>query len=451
MVQTRSVTRSRRSYSLRRPGLWSAASSVGPAVGRAITGAIGRRVAENALRNVVQTPRGRRARARIQRRASSRGIPKLWSTGYVGKFKRKPKKVKFTKVRQSGTQSMIESGGVITSDNALYVGHSVPGVALLKEVTRAIIKKLFQKLGHRVLSMQDKVQDDSTTYIVSPGRIRFAYRRSAGDPLQTIDTTLVADVTYDGAAQAVYANFITVMNTPSTRPELFFDEIMYFEHDSTGNVTRTPMAKLFLSALRVDIVVNSKLHLQNRTIAGVSGTTDQSNMLDVANNPLDGKIYAGTGSNAQLKFADNFSSLSDIFASNTENGLCTVVPASGSNYTDGMMSVYKRPPSSYAFKFVTKATTCRLDPGQIKSSFVKFTKRMSFARLMHDMYMYMYQVGLGNAPRHPIGNFKMFGFEKRCNTTVDEPQISVGYEVNATLTVGVFEKPSVTLRDVRNI
>lgn len=441
-----------------RPSAFRVAANVGRHVGAYAAGVATRELVRRGARGAAQSVASNVSQAfKKRKRTKSKGRSKYPSgiyatTGHPGKKFKKGKKPTYSKVRRRGTQSLIESGGVVASDDAIYIGHSLPGASVFIEVCRAVTKRLFQKAGYRILAMQDKIQSDTVTHIVRPGDITIHYRRSSGDTVQTLTVQIAADSTFAECALLIRDSLLGLCNTPSTRPEILLDEVMFFQFDGAGNLLRSPSAKLWFNSVMIHLACSSKLHLQNRTIAGIAGTTDQTNVLDVANNPLDGRLYSGKGSNLQLKFAENVAgALTDVFISDPTSGITTVTPSTAGNYTPEMMSIYKRPPSAYAFKHVTSGSVARLNPGEIKISKFFFERTMSFQSYFAQNYMYFYQLGLSKYPRHSIGLFRTFGFEKRCNTTVDEPQISIGYEVNTVLTCSISEKPTVTLRDVLTV
>ena len=194
--------------------------------------------------------------------------------------------------------------------------------------------------------------------------------------------------------------------------------------------------------------------MQNRTLAGGAGTTDQSSMLDIANNPLDGRLYSGLGNGAIPKFADNSASLVESFFGDRESGIIAAVPDTAlGNWTQEMYDNYRRPPSSGSFQGVKKTCKISLKPGEIRTSFVNYRKNMSVNEYFqrNQQALYQYTRGGTAAPMHFMGNFRFYGFEKRCNTTVDEPDISVGYEMNTHITCAIYERPVFTIFDTRVI
>lgn len=370
--------------------------------------------------------------------------------GRAGRRFKKPRRARFTRLRARGTQTTVEVGGTMSSPNALYLGHGTPIIRLFNEVCRAITKKMFAKAGHRIVSMGQKVQDYRLTYIVAPGEIVIHYRRNAADAVKNVAVSLAADTTYAEVAVLIASEILSIYNNAgSSDAETMVDSICLYTFDSTGTKNRMPDVQLVLSSMSVQMTVASKLQIQNRTAATTSGTTDESNMLDIANNPLDGKCYGGRGTAPALKFADNTGAdLTDAFQCGRETGLIEALPETAANYTPEMMNNLKRPPSAYAFLFTRSHGNVSLAPGQIKKSFMSYKKTMGLTKFFLDMHFQLRMASLVRDHRHDrYGKFLFYGFQKRCNTGVDEPDINVGYELNTTITAAVSEKPVVTIKD----
>lgn len=418
----------------------------------AAVGAVGAgyRAYRSMARQAAQQNRSTVTQTKTKRRPYTKPKYMRVTRGYSKKPFRKARKYTFSKLRTKGTQTVIEAGSVVTSTDAVYIGHAVPISALFTEICRAITKRIFQKAGHRILSMGDKIQDDSVTYLVSPCQFVLQLRRIVNDPVQNVTLPLGADITYNDAAEVLRLEFLDLYSdSTATRDNILLDELFLVPNDSTNNPIRMATARLWLGSMQLHMGVSSKLQLQNRTLASSGGTADESNMLDVANNPLDGKVYSGSGNMPSIKFSNQIVGvLTDDFSCNRNSGVIDCDPSLSNNYTNEMLLILKRPPSGYAFNHVTKCANVTLSPGAIKKSFFQYSRRINLQTFMQIMHSDLLYIAQGLNHRNSIGKFNMYGFQKRCNTRVDEPSISIGYELNTTISVAVSEKPTVTLRDV---
>lgn len=401
--------------------------------------------------STISSPPGRKKRKYSRAFSTPRVVRMRYQTrGYFGRFGRKLRKQKYNKFNKGGTTTFIEKGGVSSGDDVVYLGHGSNGNKIFQEVCRAITKKLFVKAGYRVISMSDKIQDDASTAIVVPGRIVITYKGSETNGLELRAFDVTADSNFGEVASQVHGNFNNILSaSPSTRDNISYEDISYYVYDGAGVLCRTPAAKIVLQAMRIGVRCYSRMEIQNRTAAGAAAGTDQTNMLDIANNPVDGRVYFGRGSGALLKFSDNSSSIASTgsFLADPTSSVIECVPTLAGGWTPEMKNTYKRPPSSYAFTHVTKSARCSLSPGQIKTSKLFWRKMMSFQQFMHLNWYAHYGYTQSTNPRVTMGSFKFYGFSKRCNTTVDEPSISIGYEVNTQISAVCIETPSVTIRD----
>lgn len=387
----------------------------------------------------------------VRRKSPVSGARLRYNTrGYGGRFKRRPRRVKAGRVRRLGTNSQIEKGGVVAGPDCIYVGHSFPGVQIFREISRSLIKLLFKKLGVSIISMNEKIQREGVTHVTPACCVLYlTYKADPGGVFLSTSATVPANDTFEKAAQFLITMFNTVFTSASTSDLIHFDTLNLRMFDNNGDVEETT-TRLNLHQTIITVSGSSVMQIQNRTLAGAAAGPDQSNMLDVTNNPIDGRVYMGRGGGAMPKFADNTIALTNSsFIGSRLSGEISCVPSTANNWTSPMQTCYRRPPSAHAFSFVTRTSKCTLSPGQIKPSYLKLFFTMNFNAFVSKnlKQLYEYAQASGNDPHHWMGNFKFYGFEKRCATGVDEPDISVGYEVNTSISACAYEKAQVTVQD----
>lgn len=352
---------------------------------------------------------------------------------YGGKFRRPRRKwMKLSKYFKQGVSFHVEDGNVFNNANCVYVGHGLPMHQMLRCIVAALLKKLFVKAGFTYGNHLDKVQGDDGTYVVSPGRVRWTYKYNDDGVLLNDSYTIPADATFQAVGDAVFAQMVGYYSTnPSFRPiswqELWFERISV----SGGDVT-APASRLLLGKCTVHMSCISKLTIQNRTVATTDVGADEGNRNDVANNPLRGKVYSGFGTGTGLKQSNNTLVLNNtnILCANDRSGIMTM-DYDDTNMTTAMANTYERPANANSFTHVSACSSVLLNPGNLKESKLVYNKSIGWNQLFVKLHNWL--VG-GTGPqgrsRVPIGKFKFYGFEKLCNTQVDEPEISVGYEAN---------------------
>ena len=182
--------------------------------------------------------------------------------------------------------------------------------------------------------------------------------------------------------------------------------------------------------------------LQNRTLASSAVGNDESNRNDIANNPVAGKYYMGNGTGSMLAFSNNTVDLTTNLISDPNTSLIEF-DVNGANVTTDMKSVLKRPPGRQAFTQVVRSGGVIIAPGQIRNSQIRWKRKLSvntFVRIIFDALKETSATKL----RLNLGKFEFFGFERKVSTGVDEPSISIGYEINQVFRCLLTEKSVAT-------
>lgn len=414
---------------------------------------VGYRLAQQVVRRLVEST-AKRARSGAQQYRSAKK-PKRMSkslmpyskirkgqyntVGRIGRSFPKPKSKKAgtSQFFRSGYVRYTESGGVVESTDCIYVGHSFAHVQLLYSVLSAMLRRLFAKMGVKIQSWTDKLQGiGNTTFINSPGDIHWTYKTDTGAPITRATYAIAADATFEQIAESLRTSVQTVFATNVAQCTMHSLE---FTGRDVGSVNTYPNAVLTLGNIELEFDCSSSMALQNRTQAK-SDVADPTRFdsSDVANNPIAGKVYGGPGNGTGPRSGDNASATSPMIASEL-TGSFAWDPQQAA-VTPDMRAVYRRPPAKQSLLYVNRVSNVLLMPGQIRNSLIIWRRKMKLSQYLLAIQNQL-ESGV-NDVRIPLGKFECFAFEKKCNTRVDEPAISIGYELNQVYRVNVHEKQS---------
>ena len=354
---------------------------------------------------------------------------------FRGNFK-KPRKFKPGSFSKYGVIRTVESGAVLSGPDCVYVGHTFGVYSLWQTTLSAIIRRLFEKAGISIKTMLDKVQGDSGgTYTTSPGDVQITHQNFNGGALQVLTYPIPADSTFEEVMQGLQTLLYSAISATDTSFQ--FSMIRWHpSKDATEGYTMN--AQIDLSMAKVHFGCYSSLTLQNRTSSSSAAGQDETSALDVANNPVQGKSYAGGGNGATLRGFNNSLNVAVPIGDPT-NGV--ISPSLGA-LTPEQFLIYKRPASANAFNFVKKTGSVRLGPGALKKDHLKFDQSMlinTLLRRIKPMLDVSQAAALITPIRSGISSFNMFGFEKMCNTRTLEPDIDIGYEINQTYRARITE------------
>lgn len=411
---------------------------------RAIADAIRRTGAQRMLRRwrpqplSVRRPAVKRSRSGSTVRRAIRprvAGPRFNTRGYPGSRFRKPKTQNASVYAKYGYIEHVEKGGVQSSNNCVYVGHTFGWEKVLYAVLAGIVRKMATHAGYTMRAITDKVQENEVIApTVSPFNVNISFKNNPTD-VQAVSSIIVPA---NSRWEDVVALFVTEMKTLASGVEdIIFLRLWLSPRDSAGDTNQVKRSAFDLGSLLLDVYCTSVMTMQNRTLAR-TGTGDESNMLDVANNPVAGRCYYGNGNGALLRVDNNSAVKTESFLGNDQSGAITYNPdLGGGANTDEIRKVLNRPPTKAAFTNVSKVSSAYLKPGEMKKSILTYRRKMYFQTFINSIFK---NLDLAvNSNLTPLGNFKVYGFEKQCNTGVDEPLISIGYEINSVYRCNVNE------------
>ncbi len=340
---------------------------------------------------------------------------------------------------KAGTVRMVEFGSTVTSEDAVYIGHALAAQEIMTTFAEQIVKRVFSRLGTQITHMSQKIQSESAVATTSVGIWHISYRNQLNGPLLFSQFLIPAEENYGDVANELRDRLYNLSNVVTT---LNLYE-MWLEPTAGNNAQHVGYAaRIHLQNMSISWDCSSKMEIQNRTLAN-SGGSGENNRNDVANNPVGGKLYSGTGNGTSLSYYNTLVALTelDLLTADTDSGVLDF-DVNGTNVTTGMKLAYKRPPPHSMFTNVRKSAAVSIQPGQIKTSFLRWTRTLTVNNFLKLMFEYMTNRGGGGAGhvRVSIGSFNLYGFEKRCDTGGTETGVNIGYEVNSVYKCSLTSK-----------
>jgi len=379
--------------------------------------------ARSAVKSRRRSRPARTVTVQSARKRARRFTPTVRYGSYQGLF-RKPKKKATSNFFKKGIVIHNESGVVQSSTSCAYVGHGFANRAMVKAMCQALVRTLFEKVGLTMVSMTDRIQGNfAGAWVVAGGTMRLQYRTTVGEAIQELAFTVIADETFDGLAERLLAGFFYSIGVTA---DIFQLTGMFFSDSSTGS---SRDVYVDLSNIKVLFDCDSWLTLQNRTAAVSTGPNDESNALDVANNPIEGKVYGGRGNGPMVRFGDQAAVAAVLIADSLSGQIGFDPEAAAVGFR--MKFNLIRPPNLATLSYANKSSPVRLAPGAMKKGHLKYTATLKLNDWISKFKQVMQNAETDNI-RMSSGSFEMYAFERMCNTRADEPAIQVGLELNQT-------------------
>ncbi|MDB4302202.1 hypothetical protein N9924_01405 [bacterium] len=264
----------------------------------------------------------------------------------------------------------------------------------------------------------------------NPYRFIMRYSADEGGPVSLVERTFTQLETYQAMSQ-VLTNMLFSLSF-GTQPPFEILQAQLCHIDNTSATSDAPiLACVQLAGSSLEFSCYSNLSIQNRTISSTAaGDASNDNRNDVANNPVSGKQYMGYGNGTNLRLQDRATPGAVSLIADASSGLISLDLANP-DITPAQFRNLRRPPRGDSFTNVSSQRQAFLNPGYIKTGRLEYKKSMRVSSFILNLRDTL-QEGAINTTRIGMGSFQFFGFEKKCNTRVDEPVISVGYEINQT-------------------
>lgn len=368
-------------------------------------------IARNAVAIARRSP-SRKVRAVRHARRRLFTKYKYHTTGFRGKRFKKVRKQRVSSIVKSGALLYHETGGVMTAEKTVIVGHSTIAYhTVWKTVFHALIREMFRVSGYEFADFNYGFAKDFAltieyTYLENTAPRSVTVTFNVGNPSGT----------FENISNELREAFMADIQGLTEATKVSFTRMYWVETSSS----RDHYLNLFNA--KIEINFTSTVRLQNRTKAN-AGTEDAgtTNALDIENNPLHGKKY--------------FARRVGIFPAHATTSTNHVDVDSGIIAHDGSVSDFEQPPSSYMYQGCSKAVSVSLKPGEIKTDFVKDRFYGNLNYFLSKIFFSAHMADSATAPVRKMsfgtfGKTSWFALEMMCNTRTNEPEISVGWEVD---------------------
>jgi hypothetical protein len=365
---------------------------------------------------------GARTMVANKKRRTMKRKPIYWGGMYRGSFRRPRRVSKYPKFYTQGIVSKRETGNVKVGSDLVIVGHTNNSChTIFQTVWMAIIKHLMYKAG---IQVQDASQPLPST---SGMTIECAFKMSGVTNTSTtvVTSAILSNQTLVDITVAFLNALYTVRGALVWQPALPVD-IALRSDDATRQYAFVPLRNAL-----INLEIWSLMTIQNRTLAAGGTTTEvDESALSVTANPVTGKVYQCYGNGFVPTYQDDGDvSFVPLFGNRNTGEFAT-------NAAESFPQTRKIPQGF--FFGANKTRDVKLQPGEIKKDFIKTSKIMKL-----ETFMTKFNNSLTNEAQTTeldklkidFGLSRLYAFEKLCNTRVDEPSITIGYEVNNTCKV----------------
>lgn len=227
-----------------------------------------------------------------------------------------------------------------------------------------------------------------------------------------LQDSLTGNQTFDQCMDRLYLGLTTLNYTN----EFSFDDfIMFIDGNQTGQIVA--------SQFQIKFNVMSKLRVQNRTKADGAGSENQDSE-NITNNPLHGIAYTCYGNALKPRRK----SKAHTMVGSKDAGYVA------ESFTGTLASdeFYVKPPFGQAFSGVVKQGKPYLDPGAIKTDYLRFKKSMYLNAFIRKHYSIWQDLDTPGKSCHTFGMTSVLGLEKLLDVNPQgENAIQIGWELEA--------------------
>lgn len=363
--------------------------------------------------------------------------------GYHGVFKSRRRVPPTTKMLNYGSLKKREIGGGAVSDfpgteqRVLYIGHSTMNrTEIYATMTRALARKLVMMAKVDFTAWTDPLPVGTGGWFVT---VRSFDNLGDTAPGSTVSASLGVANDFQDLANTIGTTITSRFGgaNESTTPEFVFISL---STEDPGATDSRQVAVINLKNLYLNFYITSKMTIQNRTkSSNVVDDPSAENRNDIENNPLNGYRYMYTGNSAYMR-GTNYTRETNLFVPDVTNGYINFVPNS-----DDQRSRFHRPPLPQMIRNCKKYGRLRIMPGEMKSSYLKYDKRMQFQAFIRLFKDQIFQIqAVSNDPvRCGMGNCEVMALEKSLDSReATEPAVTVGWEISQTYGCYCTYKPS---------
>lgn len=349
-----------------------------------------------------------------------------------GRFKRGRFK-KFTKKQAMAVTISRESKGLLSQASAvahpLFVGHTTGSNDLLLDgVCLAIARNLCMKAGYDCTNAEHLLRKPSGG-IVAPFlgcQLVYTLGENSAALISTIPFT-------DGSTLRSFSEAISDAIDAAIGSATIMDAFIPWRIGLIGTDNAYTIATLDFSSHNVVFMSRSSMQLQNRTIATTDLTVDEDVSNNVARNPLKGVSYESNGNGLRWRDQLSLDPLTEGFTYSSVITFNDTVP-----YPSQMLTDFPRRDVFYNCK---GTRGLKIEPGEIKKSFLMSKKRMSLVRYFRVISPWLRRgATTGANPFIPLGQSRVFALDRMLDSGSAEPNLVVGFECDSKVSVNIVKK-----------
>lgn len=364
-----------------------------------------------------------------KKKGRGKGASQTKSSGWFKSFKKQRNSME--RYLNTGVVRNMEQGDVLQSTNQVnYLAHSTcPKIQTLNSCLGGLLKHLFKKAGIKIKNWSEPILEGANI----PARIEIKYKEADGSVVSTQAFTIPVTKTLDQIVFDMSGWIIgfTGVNFPS-----IFLSMQYYHDIGTIGSSRLIAYDIDLTSTVFHIHAKSHMKIQNRTVN--TAANDQSD--DIDNVPVYGRHFLVRGNGTVYRDYDTPATAS--FPQLRTDATYGVLNYTTPNPNTGSTLLNEVPLKNQLTGCMSYGPA-HLDPGQVKTSKLSFTKRISF-----NKFILLFKAkatggatgGINNNTPFYFGLTRIFGFEKMINAVAisTENAINLAYEHN--LEIGCYVK-----------
>ena len=322
-----------------------------------------------------------------------------------------------------------ETGSTINDANATYIGHGTPIVQITQVLFMSMIKQLFASNGISFVDWDEKAIDRWAD--VTFGRslvLKWNYGTDEYIAWKETAADVTTNMTWYNMADQLKTNFIIdykaaiAAAVPNQQTPVFHRLVLL---EGTFAAPKMQVAQLELRNCVATFTHKSSLRCQNRTAAGAAlGTTDINNV-----NPLIGRVYYSKPNKNyfMLKYKNELADNAGYTGWDAGNTTGTIYDKA-SYHTESQFK--KLPTKSVVGAAYTKDFA--IHPGQVIVDEFSYKKSFQLNTFMEKVGS-SFSTAAATFNSYEIGKARVLGFEKLLADRTESNAVTLGYEIDFTV------------------
>lgn len=368
-----------------------------------------------------------------RRSSGGRGHPvpgRFRTTGYAGKYVKRGRRRRKDMYLKNGVVLKYEDGGNQHGSESVILGHNThPLKAVLKAMGLAIARLAARKWGDDFSDTSQKVYENNVTSGIE-FRLDIMWREELAGALQTDSGTPLTDPTWDEVGKYIADRIIALVKASTSNFEFSIHSMVVSITDSGHYLY--PRLLFDADKLFIHVRGTSVLSMQNVTQATAGGSAEDKESTNVTNNPVVGKSYDGWGQSHLFRYDNDFAGVRPVLAYGQLDG-SLFFNTDSTDLTPAMRANLIEGPPRWSFSNVNSQGTVKINPGEIKKSWIGRSYMFKLNTWIHKIARAIYEhtdIDDINLNDTQIGKNRFFIIEKMCDIRDNEPETTIDYEIH---------------------